>query len=54
MMVNRLRIVSGQNFGYNPNASTEANEQAIAAWEQWHENSGEMEFTPDAELVPVP
>jgi len=54
MMVNRLRIMSGQNFGYNPDASAEANEQAIAAWEQWHENSGEIEFTPDAELVPVP
>ena len=54
MMVNRLRIVSGQNFGYDPDASAEANEQAIAAWEQWHENSGEIEFTPDAELVPVP
>lgn len=53
MMVNRLRIVSGQNFGYNPNASAEANEQAIAAWEQWREHSGEIEFTPDAELVPV-
>ncbi|MHC4432442.1 MAG: hypothetical protein ACYTBS_11440, partial [Planctomycetota bacterium] len=53
MMVNRLRIVSGQNFGYDPGASAEANEQAIAAWEKWHENSGEIDFTPDAELVPV-
>jgi len=54
MMVNRLRIVSGQSFGYDPDASTEANEQAIAAWEQWHKNSGEIGFTPDAELVPIP
>ena len=29
-------------------------EQANAAWEQWYENSGQIEFTPDAELVPVP
>ncbi|MHC4302116.1 MAG: tetratricopeptide repeat protein [Planctomycetota bacterium] len=54
MMLNRLRIVSGKNFGYNPDASTEANEQAIAAWEQWHQDSGKIAFTPDAELVPVP
>jgi tetratricopeptide (TPR) repeat protein len=53
MMVNRLRVVSGQNFGYDPDANDEANEQAIAAWEQWHESSGQIEFTPDAELVPV-
>jgi len=53
-MVNRLRIVTGQNFGYDPNASAEENEQAIAAWEDWFENSGEVEFTPDAELVLVP
>lgn len=42
MMVNRLRIVSGQNFGYNPDASAEANEQAIAAWEQWYQNSTQL------------
>ncbi|UCF17211.1 MAG: tetratricopeptide repeat protein, partial [Phycisphaerales bacterium] len=27
MMVNRLRIISGQNFGYNPDAGADANEQ---------------------------
>ena len=53
-MVNRLRIATGQNFGYDPDASAEENEQAIAAWEDWYENSGEIKFTPDAELVPVP
>ena len=52
-MINRLRIVTGQNFGYDPDATNQENEGAIAAWEQWHENSGEIEFTPDAELVPV-
>lgn len=54
MMINRIRIVTGQNFGYDPLASAEENEQAIAAWEEWYENSGRIEFTPDAELVCLP
>ena len=54
MMINRLRIITGQNFGYDPYGSDEENEQAIAAWEEWYENAGEIEFTPDAELVPIP
>jgi hypothetical protein len=53
-MINRLRVATGQNFGYDPDASAEENEQAIAAWEDWFETSGQIEFTPDAELVPVP
>lgn len=53
-MIERLREVTGQNFGYDPNASAEENEQAIAAWEKWYETSGRIEFTPGAELVPVP
>jgi hypothetical protein len=54
MMINRLRTMTGQNFGYDPYASAEENEQAIVAWEDWFKNSGETKFTPDAELVPVP
>jgi len=54
MMINRLRIVTGQNFGYDPYATAEENEQAIAAWEEWFESSGQIQFTPDAELVPIP
>ncbi len=54
MMIDRLRIITSQNFGYDPYVSAEENEQAIAAWEEWYENSGEIEFTPDAELVPIP
>lgn len=54
MMINRLRIITGQNFGYDPDGSAEENERAIAAWEEWLKNSGKIEFTPDAELVPVP
>ena len=54
MMINRLRIITGQNFGYDPDGSAEENEQAIAAWEEWHKNSGEIEFTPDAELIAIP
>jgi hypothetical protein len=54
MMVNRLRIFTGQNFGYDPNGSAEQKEQAIAGWEQWAKDSGRMKFTPDAQLVPLP
>jgi len=54
MMINRLRVVTGQDFGYNPDAAAEENHQAIAAWCQWYEDSGQIEFTPDAELVPIP
>lgn len=53
-MINRLRMVTGQNFGYNPDAGAEENEQAIAAWEDWFEAGGEISFTPDAKLVAVP
>jgi TolA-binding protein len=42
MMIDRLRIVTGQNFGYNPDAGAEENEQAISAWEQWHQNSAQF------------
>lgn len=52
-MIERLREVTGQNFGYDPNASAEEKEQAIAAWEQWYETSSRIEFTPGADLVPV-
>jgi hypothetical protein len=53
-MINRLRIVTGQNFGYAPTATVEVNEVAIGAWEQWLENDGRIKFTPDAEVVPIP
>jgi hypothetical protein len=54
MMINRLRIITGQNFGYDPDGSAEEKERSIAAWEEWFKNSGEIKFTPDAVLVPVP
>ncbi len=53
-MINRLRIISGQKFGYDLEAGAEENEQAIRAWEDWFKASGQIKFTPDAELVPVP
>jgi tetratricopeptide (TPR) repeat protein len=53
-MINRLRIVSGQNFGYNPKATDQENEAAITAWEQWLESDGRINVTFDAELVGVP
>jgi hypothetical protein len=52
-MINRLRLVTGQNFGYDPDATDQENEGAIAAWELWLENDGQIKFTPDAELVGV-
>ncbi|MHC4084911.1 MAG: tetratricopeptide repeat protein [Planctomycetota bacterium] len=54
MMINRLRIITGQNFGYDPSVGAEENQQAIEAWEDWFKNSGQIQFSPDAELVPVP
>jgi tetratricopeptide (TPR) repeat protein len=54
LMVNRLRLIAGQNFGYDPNGSAKDREQAIAAWEQWFQNGGQVLFTPDAKLIPVP
>jgi len=53
-MINRLRIITGQNFGYDPTLTNEQNEVAIAAWEQWFQTDGQIRFTPDAELLPVP
>jgi hypothetical protein len=34
-MIKRLREATGQDFGYNPAASTQEKEKAIAAWENW-------------------
>ena len=53
-MVNRLRIITGQNFGYDPARTNEQNEAAVAAWEQWFQTDGQIRFTPDAKLLPVP
>ena len=53
MMINRLRILTGQSFGYDSNISIEENEQVIAAWEKWFEDSGEINFTPSVELIPI-
>jgi hypothetical protein len=53
-MINRLRIFTGQNFGYDPNAGNEEKERAITAWEQWYKDSGRFQFTPDAKLLAVP
>ncbi|OHB67114.1 MAG: hypothetical protein A2Y77_05330 [Planctomycetes bacterium RBG_13_62_9] len=52
-MVNRLRLISGQSFTYDPNATSEQNEGAIAAWEQWFNNGGQIKYTPDAKMLPV-
>jgi len=53
-MINRLRLITGQNFGYDPAAPAEQKEAALAAWEQWLKNDGQIKFTPEAELLAVP
>jgi len=53
-MINRLRLITGENFGYDPDAAAEDKEKAIAAWEQWFESSGQIKFSPDAEILPAP
>ncbi len=53
-MVNRLRLISGRNFGYDPDGTPEQNEAALAAWEQWFNAGGQIQYTPDVELLPVP
>ena len=53
-MINRLRMATGQNFGYDPESSPEKIEEAISAWEQWYQSSGEIHVNPEAELVGIP
>jgi len=53
-MIERLRTATGHNFGYRPDATLEEKERAIAAWEEWHEQSGQIKFSSDAETVGVP
>lgn len=54
LMINRLRSITGQDFGYDPSASQEENEAAIVAWERWLEDDGQINFAPEAGFVPVP
>jgi len=55
LMINRLRLVTGQNFGYDPGATAAENDPAIAAWEAWfNDPQRQIHFTPDAEFVEVP
>jgi len=41
-MIDRLRIITGQNFGYDSKAGDQENENAIRAWENWFESSQEI------------
>ncbi len=34
-------------------AAAEDKEQAIAAWEQWFESSGQIKFSPDVETLQI-
>jgi tetratricopeptide (TPR) repeat protein len=53
-MINRLRLITGQNFGYDPSAADEQNKAALDAWEQWFNNGGQIKFTPAAPQLEVP
>ena len=53
-MINRLRLITGQNFGYDPTRTKEQNEAALAAWEQWLKRDGQIQFTPEAPQLAVP
>lgn len=53
-MINRLRLISGRNFSYDPTATREQNETALTAWEQWFKAGGHIQFTPDAPQLEIP
>ena len=53
-MIGRLRRISGRDFGYDANAPAERNEAAIAAWERWLQEDGQIRFTPDSWPTPAP
>ncbi|MHC4743025.1 MAG: tetratricopeptide repeat protein [Planctomycetota bacterium] len=53
-MINRLRIVTGQDFGYDPDGTAEERTGAITAWEQWFENGGRANFDPNAKIALIP
>jgi len=47
-MIERLRLITGQNFGYDPEATAAENEAAIAAWEQWLQTDGQIHVALEA------
>lgn len=47
-MIDRLRMLTGQSFGYDPDGMDREKADAIAAWEHWLESDGRIHFTPDA------
>jgi len=51
-MIHRLRLITGQDFGYDPNATTEENEAAIAAWERWLGDDGQIRLPTDGWPAP--
>jgi len=53
-MINRLRRITGQNFGYDPSHTREQNEAALAAWARWFKTDGRIRFTPEAPQLAVP
>jgi len=52
-LIDRLRIITGQNFGYHSKAGEQENENAIRAWENWFESSAEIRFSPTGIVVGV-
>jgi hypothetical protein len=53
-MIDRLRMLTGESFGYDPDGTNREKEDAIAAWEHWLESDGRTHFTPDARLISIP
>ncbi len=53
-MINRLRMATGQNFGFDPDASPQEIEEVISAWEDWYKTSGDINVDPGAELIIIP
>lgn len=53
-MINRLRLITGKNFGYDLDAPAENREAAITAWEEWFKTDGRVQFSPRAEQLTVP
>jgi len=53
-MINRLRLITGRDFGYDPAKSRTDNEGSIAAWEDWFAEDGHIRFAPHTPMIAIP
>jgi hypothetical protein len=44
-MIDRLRMATSQNCGYNPDSDIKEKQRAIAFWEQWYQGSVQSKST---------